>query len=240
KGIRDLVDFFGGDWGFVNVRFLICYLIWIIMRNGLLRGSFLRDDLSVRVILAAGMVAGLLLSGCGSKGNGGSFPADMGKMSDAEKVAYVMKSATPDSVARFICRASLGDIEGVRIDTLANATLYAYETYKDADLQSFAQAYDSFAESLPLDRKMKLRKLAAEQDPMGLGYELGLEYVNRIRMDRKSAASVEAEINALKKVCSENPDDSATFTRFMKGFKVALTMDGGADIPLEIYHKYRR
>lgn len=161
-------------------------------------------------------------------------------MSDAQKVAYVMQSATPDSVARFICRASLGEIKGVKIDTLANATLYAYETYKDTDLQTFAQAYDAFAESLPLDRKMKLRKLAAEQDPMGLGYELGLEYVNRIRMDHKTASDVEAEIKALKDVCDQNPEDSATFTRFMKGFKVALSMDGSNELPGEIYRKYSR
>lgn len=181
----------------------------------------------------------IALAACGSgRNDGSSFSGEGEKMTDSEIVAYMMKQATPDSVARFICHAALGDISGVKIDTLANATLYAYENYKDGDLQTFSLAYDSFAESLPLDRKMTLRKLAAIDDPMALGYELGLEYVNNIRMDKKNAATVEAEIAALKKVCSKNPDDTATFTRFMKGFEVALKIDSGSDVPREIYRKY--
>lgn len=181
----------------------------------------------------------LATAGCGSdNGGNASFPKNVARMSDAEKVAYVMKSCTPDSVARFICRAALGEVNGVKIDTLANATLYAYEHYKDGDLQTFSQTFDSFAEELPLDLKMRLRKLAAEQDPMGLGYQLGLEYVNVIRTDHKNAETVEREIAALKKECMKSAEDTATFTRFMKGFKVALDMDGDNDIPRAIYQKY--
>lgn len=192
-------------------------------------------------MIPAMLLGGMLLMGsCGGKNGEGSYPEEMSRMDDSGKVAYMMKNATPDSVARFICMASLGEISGVKIDTLATATLYAYENYKDGDLQTFAQAFDSYSESLPLDRKMKLRKLAAEQDPMGLGYELGLEYVNKIRMNHKSAKEVEEEIAALKKVCRENPEDTATFTRFMKGFKVALEMDGSSEIPAEIYKKYSK
>ena len=191
-----------------------------------------------RAALAGGSVIIALISSCGGKDkSGANLPGDFAARSDAQKVAYMMKNASPDSVARFICRGALGEIPGVKIDTLANATLYAYEHYKEAELQTFSVAYDEFAESLPLDRKMKLRKLAAEEDAMGMGYQLGLEYVNSIRMDHKNAAEVEAEIAALKKAC-ENPADSATFTRFMKGFKVALEYDGNNEIPREIYNKY--
>lgn len=184
-------------------------------------------------LIGAGMSAS-----CSGHRESGAFPDDFNSRSDARKVEYVMRNATPDSVARFICAAALGDVEGARIDTLANATLYAYETYKDADLQTFAMAYDEYAESLPLDKKMRLRKLAAEEDPMGMGYQLGLEYVNSIRTDHKNASQVEAEISALKKACSANPEDSATFSRFMKGFKVALEYDGNNEIPREIYNRY--
>lgn len=193
------------------------------------------------VMIAGCFLLLLMASSCGSKGSGkSSFPKDFSRMNDSRKVAYVMKNAAPDSVARFICRAALGEIEGVRIDTLSSATLYAYENYKDDDLQTFAIAYDEFAESLPLDKKMTLRKLAAEEDAMGMGYQLGLEYVNAIRVNHKNAVEVEKEIAALKRVCSRNVEDSSTFTRFMKGFKVALEVDGGNEIPREIYNKYSR
>ena len=193
------------------------------------------------------MIAGVfplalvLLAACGNKDKGAAELADaLGQLGDSQKVAYMMENAAPDSVARFICQAALGDIPGVKIDTLSMATLYAYETYKDADLQTFSQAFDAYADGLTLDRKMKLRKLAAEQDPMGLGYELGLEYVNKIRLNHKSASEVEAEIKALRDVCRQNPEDTATFTRFMKGFKVALMMDGSNEIPAEIYKRYSK
>lgn len=192
-----------------------------------------------RVIPA--VAALLMIGGCGHKEEGaGALAKELKPLGDQQKVAYMMQKATPDSVARFICLAALGDIPGVKIDTLSMATLYAYETYKDNDLQTFSQAFDAYSEGLPLSRKMKLRKLAAEQDPMGLGYELGLEYVNKIRLDHKSAAEVEAEIKALRDVCRQNPEDSATFTRFMKGFKVALEMDGSNEIPKDIYNRYSK
>lgn len=186
------------------------------------------------------IVAGIsLLAGCGKKDSEESILPNGGKnMSDEQKVAYMMKHATPDSVARFICMASLGEIKGAKIDTLANATLYAYENYKDDDLQTFSQSLSSYAESLPLGKRLRLLQLQAEMDPMGLGYQLGLEYVNDIRMNKKDAAAIEKEIADLKEECKKNPEDSATFTRFTTGFKVALDMDGSSDIPAQIYKKY--
>lgn len=189
------------------------------------------------VVLAAMCLP--VITACGDKDNANSaFPKDFNKKTDEEKVAYMMKQATPDSVARFICYAAMGDIPGVKIDTLAMATLYAYENYKDKDLDTFGHAYDTFSEQLPLHKKMLLRKLIATEDPMQLGYSLGLEYVNSIRIDRKSAKAVEEEIAQLKSECAKNPEDSAMYTRFLKGFQVALTIDGSSDVPKEIFNKY--
>ena len=203
-------------------------------------------NLPVRKVLGTGM-PGLVLfalsalaGACGDGKDGeGNFPKNVAFMSDSQKVAYVMRKAKPDSVARFICNASLGKVPGVKIDTLANATLYAYEHYKDADLQTFSAAFDEYTSSLPLNEKMMLHKLAADKDPMQMGYELGLEYVNDIRVNHKDEARVEQEIAALKRVCSKNPEDSLTFVRFMKGFKVALDYDKPGDIPRRIYEKYK-
>ncbi len=167
------------------------------------------------------------------------MPKGFASMTDAAKVEYMMKHVSPDSVARFLCDAALGRTPGVKIDTLSMATLYAYENYKDDDLQTFSIAYDSYAEALPLPDKMQLRKLGAQDDPMGLGYQLGLEYVNSIRIDNKNAAAVESEIKALQDLCAKSPEDSLTFKRFMKGFKIALDMDGSEGVPMEIYNKYK-
>ena len=182
-----------------------------------------------------------VVTACGGKDNSSSaFPKDFNRRTDEEKVAYMMKHATPDSVARFICYAAMGELSGVKIDTLAMATLYAYETYKDKDLETFGIAFDTFSEKLPLHKKMLLRKLIATEDPMQLGYALGLEYVNSIRIDKKSAKAVEEEIAQLKSACSTNPEDSAMYPRFLKGFEVALSIDGSSDVPPEIFAKYGR
>lgn len=194
----------------------------------------------VKTLLASAALAILAVS-CGGNGKTNSdFPAEFNSMSDAQRVRWMMDKVSPDSVARFICNAALGKVEGVRIDTLANATLYAYEHYQDEKLQTFSSAYDEFAEQLPLDEKMTLRKLAALEDPMGLGYELGLEYVNMIRIDCKKSAEVESEIQALKRACDKNPEDSLTYKRFIKGFQVALEYDGGSGVPKDIYDKYSK
>lgn len=182
----------------------------------------------------------ILLSACGKGSDGqGAFPKDFDQLSDEAKMEFMMKNVTPDSVARFICDASLGKVDGVRIDTLSMAALYAYEHYKDDDLQSFQAAFDSYAENLPLADKMKLRTLAASDNPDALGYQLGLEYVNDIRLGNKTTAQVESEIEALRKACASVPGDTMTFKRFMTGFKVALDQDGSEGIPKQIFEKYR-
>lgn len=198
---------------------------------------------SRRAALEAGACAlllGVLAASCGGRDkNVGDFPQNFSQIGDAGRVSYMMSKVSPDSVARFICNAALGKVPGARIDTLATATLYAYENYRDENLQTFSSAYDEFSENLPLDEKMTLRKLAAVDDPMGLGYELGLEYVNKIRLDAKQSAEVEKEIDAFRRACAKNPEDSLTFKRFLKGFQVALDYDGGEGIPADIYSKYK-
>ena len=188
-----------------------------------------------------GLLAVTALSGCGAKNGADSDRAgEFAGMDDRAKMQYMMQRVAPDSVARFICDAALGKIEGVRIDTLSMAALYAYENYKDADLQTFQIAYDTYADNLPLPDKMHLRKLAASDNPDALGYQLGLEYVNDIRTGRMTGEEIEDEIAAFKKVCDASPEDSLTFRRFMTGFKVALDKDGSEGIPKSIYESYSK
>lgn len=181
--------------------------------------------------------AAILLPACsgGGKNEKEGFPEGFNSRSDREKVSYVMEHASPDSVARFICMAALGKVPGVKIDTVAMATLYAYENYKDSTLALFSSEYDSFSSSLPLADKMRLYKLVGEIDPQGLGYDLGLHYVDRIREKKMTVDQVKQEIEALRKACA---DDSDTFTRFLVGFKTVLGVDRGKDLSPEIYEAF--
>ncbi|MDE5662649.1 MAG: hypothetical protein K2L35_08340 [Muribaculaceae bacterium] len=182
----------------------------------------------------------LMVAACGAKsGEQSGFPKNFGALNDAAKMDYMIQNAAPDSVARFICQASLGRIEGVKIDTLNLAALRAYEYYKDDELQSFQAAFDDYVQSLPLPDKMRLYKLAASDNPSQLGYKLGLEYANDIREGRMTAAQVEAEIEAMRKACSEEKEDSMVFKNFMTGFQVVLDNYGSDGIPPEIYSKYK-
>ena len=173
---------------------------------------------------------------CGGKNGSGDFPDNFGTIGDAGRVSYMMKNVTPDSVARFICDAALGKVEGARIDSLPTATLYAYEHYKNTDLASFAAQYDAYSQSLPLEEKMKLYALAGSYDPQQLGYQLGLEYVGNIRSKKMTADQVAAELEEFKKACGNDHD---TYKRFVKGFKVVLELEKGNGISGDIYSRFK-
>lgn len=177
-----------------------------------------------------------LIPACGKGGNDGNkFPSDFNNMSDQKKVAYMMEHASADSVARFIIYASLGKIDGVRIDTLNNATLTAYESYTDTALQTFSWEFDRISEELPLPEKMKLRMLVGAEDPQGLGLTLGLEYMNQIRVRGMEPEEVLAELRELKRACADNPD---VYARFIIGFRTVLRYDKNSDMPKNIYDTF--
>lgn len=183
------------------------------------------------------IASAISLSGCGKRGDSSdsAFPSDFKAMGDTARVAFVMKHAAPDSVARFICRAALGEIEGAPIDSLGIATSYAYEKYTGKDMDLFGEAYDEFVASLPLDKKMRMYAMAGVEDPQGLGLTLGLEYMQSIRDKNMKADEVERELKAFKKACG---NDSDTYRRFIIGFHTVLKSDRGADMPKEIYDRF--
>ncbi len=182
------------------------------------------------------MVAILLIPACGGKDkNAGAFPDGFSSLSDEQKVSYMIQHVSADSVARFIIYASLGKVEGVKIDTLNNATLKAYETYTDTALQTFSWEFDRIAEELPLHDKMRLRALVGAEDPQGLGLTLGLEYMNQIRVKDMSVDQVLEELQAFKKASADDPD---LYARFLIGFRTVLRYDKNSDMPKEIYSRF--
>ena len=189
-----------------------------------------------RFIPAAVMALIFLIPACGGKGGDTDvFPEGFASLTDEQKVAYMMEHASADSVARFIIYASLGRIDGVRIDTLNNATLKAYETYTDTALQTFSWEFDRVAEELPLHDKMHLRALVGSEDPQGLGLTLGLEYMNQIRVKGMTADEVMAELQELKRASADDPD---MYARFLIGFRTVLRYDRNSDMPAEIYRRF--
>lgn len=181
-------------------------------------------------------VSALLLASCGGKsGSDSALPANFSSIGDAGRVDYVMNRVTPDSLARFIIYASLGRIEGVRIDSLAIATNHAYERLRGDNLDKFSAEYDAVVEGLPLADKMKIYRLGGSEDPQGLGYRLGLEYMTSIRDGNKTAEEVERELKEFKKVCGS---DTAMYRRFIIGFHTVLEVDHATDVSEEIYNKF--
>lgn len=189
------------------------------------------------VVMATCCVAALgLLVSCGGKsGSTSGLPDGFDKIGDAGRVQYVMSRVTPDSLARFIIYGALGRNDGVRIDTLAIATNYAYERLKGDELDKFSTEYDAVVEGLPLGDKMKVYKLGGSEDPQGLGYRLGLEYMTSIRDGNKSMDQIERELQEFKKVCAE---DTSMYRRFIIGFHTVLEVDHGTDVSEEVYKKF--
>ena len=181
----------------------------------------------------------LILTGCKSKSNEAEtgFPSALNAGSDADRVAYVMQNATPDSVARFVCMAAIGRVPGTHIDTMAIATAYAYDHYNDADRETFGEAMDRFVEALPLADRMLIYRKAGADNMQGLGYELGLEYLARIRENQMSLQEVDQEIEAFKEACV---DDTLTYNRFLIGLKTAIIADSNNSVPAAVAQKYGR
>ena len=187
--------------------------------------------------LSAALLAACLLCSCGNKENSSAdrLPANFDSLGDAAKVAYMMKMVSPDSVARFICDAALRKNKGETIDTLAIAVAYAYENFNDSSLIVFSREFEDYSENLPLSDKMKIYMMAGQTDFKRLGYELGLEYVNHIRESRMSVEDIKREIEEFRKACA---DDSATYKRFVKGFKTVLKVDHGKDLSEDVYKAF--
>lgn len=180
--------------------------------------------------------AAALVASCGGKSDSGSdFPSNFATIGDAGRVQYMLGRVAPDSLARFIIYGALGRIDGARIDTLAIATNHAYERLRGDDLDKFSSEYDAVVEGLPLADKMKIYKLGGSEDPQGLGYRLGLEYMTSIRDGGKTAEEVERELKEFKKVCGT---DTAMYRRFIIGFHTVLEVDHGTDVSEEIYNKF--
>ena len=178
----------------------------------------------------------LLLAACSKKQVvTETMPENFDQLPDTAKVAYMMEVVSPDSVARFICNASLGKSSLGAISAFPEATAYAYQHYADSCLISFSQELDYYSANLPLADKMKIYSLAGQTDPQRLGYELGLEYVGYIRENHTNVEEVKREIEAFKTACGE---DSLTYVRFIKGFKTVLQTDHGKDLPEEIYNVF--
>lgn len=178
----------------------------------------------------------LMLASCGKGGrSSGNYPEDFDKQTDLERVSYMMQQVSPDSLARFVIDGALGRNPGAPIDSLAMTTLYIYEHLRDEDLDAFSVQYDNYVESLPLNDKMKVYMLAGSEDPQGLGYKLGLEYLSSIRENNKNADQIEKELKAFRKACGT---DTATYRRFIIGFHTVLAVDSGKDLAQDIYTRF--
>lgn len=177
-----------------------------------------------------------LLIGCGrGKGSHNAYPDDFKTMGDSSKIDWLAGKIPADSLARFILYSALGRNGDIRIDSLAIATNHAYEILSGDDLDLFSAQYDSTVESLPLDDKMQVYMLAGSEDPQKLGYKLGLEYMGCVRDGHKSVGEVEKELASFKKACGS---DTATYRRFLIGFRTVLEVDKGKDVPQAIYEKF--
>lgn len=178
----------------------------------------------------------LILSSCGNRvKSSGNYPDGFDKQTDIERVTYMMQRVSPDSLARFVIDGALGRNPGAPIDSLAMTTLYIYEHLQGVDVDAFSVQYDNYVESLPLNDKMKVYMLAGSDDPQGLGYRLGLEYLGSIRENNKNAEQIEKELKAFRKACG---NDTATYRRFIKGFQTVLEVDSGKDIAQDIYTRF--
>lgn len=188
----------------------------------------------LRKFTVAGIACLMLFAACTGEDKAENMPGNFKSLPAEGKMEYLMANLTPDSVARFICNASMGKVYNSRIE-LQPSLMYAYDHYSEEDLVTFQEALNEFEQSLPLHEKVKFAKLSAMDDPDMLSYGLGLEYVGAIREDKKDNKTVREELKKLRTECLSDPE---FFARFMKGFKTALEYDRHHDLDDRIYTEF--
>ena len=82
---------------------------------------------------------------------------------------------------------------------------------------------------------MKIYAQAGIEDPQGLGYRLGLEYLSTIRDNHLDVKAIKQELEAFRKACANDTD---TYRRFMIGFRTVLKVDSGRDVSREVYDTF--
>lgn len=188
-------------------------------------------------MISSGLMLICFLSGCKHRSEEGNaaFPADFNKKTDQEKVAFVMRTSTPDSVARFVMNAALGNIQGVTVDSLSMAELYIISNYDSQKQMEYVEETARIKDGLSLAQQMKLFKKGSSDDPIVFGLDLGLNYLSRVRERSLSAKDIEKEIKEFKKECG---NDTTTYRLFTKGFTEALRQDKDKDVDKDIYQRF--
>lgn len=183
------------------------------------------------------LVGCLLLGACAKKAEQTTpgLPADFNSRSDTGKMEYLMKTLQADSAARFVIEAALGNKPGVTIDTVSNAVLYVYSYSSSADQLLFSEEYQKITDALPPAQRVRLFEKGTAEDPLEFGFELGLNYLNRVRGNNLNVAQVEKEIDDLRKACG---NDTMTYRRFITGFTTVLNYDKGKDVKKDIYNRF--
>lgn len=198
--------------------------------ESVVRRLFRHSLSALGVLMLASLIA---LGGCRGK-NGNGLPENFKNLSSEDKMEYLMQNLPPDSVARYISDAAMGKVYGSRIE-LQRAMAYGYQHYDEDNLVIFQEALNDYEAGLPLNEKVRYNKLTAVEEADMFSYELGLEYVSQIREEKKDAATIKEELNALAKECRTDPD---FYKRFMKGFKTALALDRHKDLDDKIYQTF--
>lgn len=195
--------------------------------------KYLLKSITPRLAVMAILLCFGLLGGC-KKSDNVSVPGDFKDFPLDKKMEFIMSKATPDSVARFVINASLGKIDGVELD-LAEANLYALEHYRNKEADEYSTEYQAYPQKLPLLDKMNFNYMEAFLDSGQVGYHLGLEYLTYVRENNKNVKNVRDEIREFKEILGS---DTATYRRFMMGFKYALKNDRGVDLDEDIYNEF--
>ncbi len=175
--------------------------------------------------------------GC-KRGNGdgdGVYPENFNAIGDAGRVAYIMRNAEPDSVARFIYDGALGKLQGAKIDTLGVAITYVNEKYTGEKLDKYYIAAENLKARMSLADKMRVYTMEGYEDPEGVGFTLGLEYMQNIRERNLQVDDIRTEIEAFRKATRQDPQ---TFNRFLIGFKTVLKNDRNKDLPMAVYNAF--
>lgn len=206
-----------------------------VVRELPLRSRNILDMKKLLLFIGIGLLALIAACSGNEKKTQSALPPNFSSMSDEERMSTMMRKIDPDSLARFLCRASLGEIPGAQIDTLSTAYVYAIENLRGDDVEKFAVGFENAMSNLSLSDKMATQFKLGLSDSLSVGYDLGLRYVNTIRTKRLDIKAIEKDLGEFRQACGT---DTSTYRRFVYGFRTALAVDSGKDLSNDIFNRY--
>lgn len=165
-----------------------------------------------------------------------TLPDAFAAWSDSTKIDYLLNNGfTIDSIASFVIMCAEGSNTDISFNDYDSIEYYINNRLGSESAQRYGVLIEANLQTLPLAAKYSVYlRLPIGKNSL-LGYNLGLEYVDRILNTELNLGRIDLEIAEFHRACGSN---EGVFEDFLDGFAAALKQCRDTSLSPEIISKY--